>query len=165
VITTPTKSATVATTAPNSTTAATSPPKNANIGTAPPNKSKTSQSLTPIVSSKPGDVNVKNSPNSSPIQPGTPVASLTNSIVTGENTVNKLSIQSALKQPSPTQGNQVALTIKPGSADTNKSESSGTTESGKIMTRQRTHTKGKELRGVNEAEDPEAKARKLRASV
>jgi len=72
-------------------------------------------------------------------------------------------MQPALKQSSPTQGNQVALTIKPGSADTNKSESSGTTESGKPMTRQRTHTKGKELKGVNEAEDPEAKARKLRA--
>jgi len=31
------------------------------------------------------------------------------------------------------------------------------------MTRQRTHVKGKELKGVNEAEDPEAKARMLRA--
>jgi len=74
-------------------------------------------------------------------------------------------MQPTPKQSSPTQENQVALMVKPGSADTNKSESSGTAESGKVMTRQRTQSKGKELKGVNEAEDPEAKARMLRALV
>jgi len=163
VATTPTKSNTVATTGPDSTTAATSPPKDATIGTAPPDESGTSQSLTPIVSATPGDVNVKNNTHSSPVQSGTLVTSLVNSTVTGENVANKPLIQSAPKQPSPTQGDQVALTTKPDSADTIRSESSGTTESGKPMTRQRTHVKGKELKKVTEAEDPEAKARKMKA--
>jgi len=56
------------------------------------------------------------------------------------------------------------LAAKPENAGTNKSESSGTTESEKgAMTRLRAVSKGKELKAVNEAKDPEAKAKLLRA--
>jgi len=58
------------------------------------------------------------------------------------------------------------LVAKPENAGTNKSESSGTAESKKgAMTRLRAVTKGKELKAVNKAEDPEAKAKLLRATA
>jgi len=75
-----------------------------------------------------------------------------------------LSMQQSPKQSSPTQETQIALVVKPENAGTKKSESSGTTESEKgAMTRLRAVTKGKELKAVNEAKDPEAKAKLLRA--
>ena len=144
-------------------------PKSASPMTTSPSRPNPSQPLTPVVSTKPGDATAENtvkqpSPSSSPKQPVTPVISTRPIVADGENTANTLSMQQSPKQSSPTQETQIALVGKPENAGTNKSESSGTTESEKgAMTRLRAVTKGKELKAVNEAKDPEAKAKLLRA--
>jgi len=137
------------------------------------------QFLMLVISTKPEDANAENiakqpspmqaspskaSPSSGPKQPVTPVISTRLITADGENTANTLSIQQSPKQNSPTQETQIALIAEPENTSINKSESSGTNESEKgVMTRQKAVTKGKELKGVNEAKDPEAKAKLLRA--
>jgi len=109
---------------------------------------------------------IEASPSSSPKQPVTPVVSTRLITADGENTANTLSAQQNPKQSSPTQETQIVLVAKPESTGTNKSESSGTTKSKKgAMTRLRAASKGKELKGANEAEVPEAKAKLLRATA
>jgi len=98
------------------------------------------------------------------MQAVTPVISTRIINADAENTNNTSAVQQSPKQASPTQETQMVLFSKPENAGANASESSGTTESGKgAMTRQRAVSKGKELKAVNEAEDPEAKAKSLRA--
>jgi len=153
-----------------------------------PSGSGHNQHLTPVISTKPKAATVQNitnvpppqqipkqpnptqaspsktSPSSSLKQPVTPVISTKPITTDGENTIVTLPIQQNPKQSSPIQETQIILVVNPESTDANKSESSGTTESGKgALTRLRAITKGKELKGVNKAEDPEAKAKLLRA--
>jgi len=144
-------------------------PKSASPVATSPSGPNPSQPLMPIVSTKPGNAMAENtikqpSPSSSPKQSVTPVISTRPIVADGENTANTLSVQQNPKPSSPTQETQIALVGKPENAGTNKSESSGTTESEKgAMTRLRAIIKGKELKAVNKAEDPEAKAKLLRA--
>jgi len=98
--------------------------------------------------------------------PVTTLVSTKLTIVTGENTTNTASPQPSPKQPSPTTETQITPVTKPESTSTNESESSGTNESEKgVMTRLKAVSKGKEIKEVNEAEDPEAKAKLLRAKA
>jgi len=172
-VTTP-KNASPTTTSPTPPNNSASPaqvatPKSASPMATSPSRPNTSQPLTPVISTKPGVATAENtikqpSPSSSPKQPVTPVISTRPIVADGENTANTLTTQQSPKQSSPTQETQIVLVGKPENAGTNKSESSGTTESKKgAMTRQRAVIKGKELKAVNEAEDPEAKAKLLRA--
>ena len=129
----------------------------------PPGGSSPNQHLMPVISAKPEAATMeelwmfgpspqqtpkqpspaqaspsKASPSSSPKQPVTPVVSTRLVTEDGENTANTLSMQQNPKQPRPTQETQIALTVKPGSTGTNKSESSGTNESEKgVMTGQK----------------------------
>jgi len=146
--------------------------------------------LTPVISAKPEAATVENitngpspqqtpkqpgptqaspseaSPSSSPKQPVTPVISTRLITAARENTANTLSTQQNPKQPSPTQETHIALVVKPESTSTDKSESSGTNKSERgVVTRQKADTKGKELKEVNEAKCPEAKAKLLRAKA
>jgi len=149
----------------------------------PPGGPNSNQHLTPVVSTKPKAATTEElwmfgpppqqtpkqssptqsppddaNPSSSPKQPVTPVNSTRPTTATGENTANGLPMQQNPGQPSPTQETQIALIVKPGSASTNKSESSGTNESKKgVVTGQKAVTKGKELKEVNETDDREAK--------
>jgi len=180
----PPKSSTPMATSPAPSNSNTSPvqatrPKNASPAASPPSRPNPTQLLTPVISTKPGDANAgsinqqpspmqaspsKASPSSDPKQPVTPVISTKLITADGENTANTLSIQQSPKQTSPTQETQITLIAEPENTSINKSKSSGTNESEKgVMTRQKAVTKGKELKGVNEAEDPEAKAKLLRA--
>jgi len=136
-----------------------------------PSRPNPSQLLTPVVSTKPGNAAAENtakqpSPKPSPMQAVTPVISTRIINADAENTNNTLAVQQSSKQASPTQETRMVLFSKPENTGANTSESSGTTESGKgAMTRQRAMIKGKELKAVNEAEDPEAKAKSLRAQA
>ena len=63
-----------------------------------------------------------------------------------------------------TKGAQATTAGKPEGTSTDQRESSGTNDSGSgIVTRNKAATKGKEVKDVKEAEDPEPKARRLRA--
>jgi len=138
-------------------------PKQPSPMQASPSNSSQMQSTSPSgTSTNQGKVTLPGS--SSPRQPVTPVFSTKLITVAGESTTNTPSPQQNLKQHSSTQETQTALVVKPEIVGINKSESSGTNESEKgVMTRQKAVSKGKELKEVNKAEDPEAKAKLLRA--